>query len=320
MCIKMISSIMGLTAFLFMQLHAGGLYYHIDNENTVVDINDPWRLYQDNTYNEVGDGSVNVFNTILETHPNDSLRPWTTTSIAYKGNRSLVFRWNDTSTGSGDVKDKVMYAIGPHYDSMPGVNDWDPSSVLYADGLKYVGFALCIPSTTFMELRNGYWTMLFQSYQVNSAGGRPPFAMHIQRSNQTAQKVDLVFLIRDDNDPASYQQTGDTEHAKESILLPNIKRNIWYEFVIRLKPSLDDSEGSIMVWAAEGDNLPSSASPDLNDYRVVNYNGKWGYDSSPDMPTFSQQIGLYSSEVSDRRATIWVDEMKYGTTYNLVNP
>ena len=310
---------MTFSAFLFMQVNAGGLYYHIDNENTVIDANDPWRLYQDNTYNEVGDGGVNVFNTILETHPNDSLRPWTTTSVSYKGDRALVFRWDATSTGVGDVKDKVMYAIGPHYDSMPGVNDWDPDSVLYEDELRYVGFALCIPSTNFMALRNGIWTMLFQSYQVNIGSGRPPFAMHIQRSNQTSSKVDLLFLIRDDAlDPD--QQTGDTENAKESILLPGIKRNVWYEFVIRLKPSIGDSDGNIMVWVAEGDNLPSSSSPDLNDYRVVNYNGTWGYDVSPEVPTFSQQIGMYSSEADDRRATIYVDEIKYGTTYNLVNP
>jgi hypothetical protein len=300
-------------------VHAGGgLYYHIDNEATVVDTNDPWRLYQDNTYNMVGDGSTNVFNTILESHPNDSLRPWTTASTYYKGGRSLVFRWNATSNGVDDVKDKVMYAIGPHYDSMPGVNDWDPDSVLYANGLKYVGFALCIPSTNFMALRNGFWTMLFQSYQVNALL-RPPFAMHISRSNQTASTVDLLFLIR--NDDTNYvQQTGNTENARESILIPNIKRNTWYEFVIRLKPSLSETNGNVMVWMAEGDNLPSSSSTNLNSYRKVNYNGSWGYDVGTNTPTFSQQIGLYSSEVNDRPASIYVDEMKYGTTFDLVNP
>jgi hypothetical protein len=142
--------------------------------------------------------------------------------------------------------------------------------------------------------------------------------MHIEKNGQRANEVDLLFVLRDSNNPASPQYTGDTQNCKQSYTV-TIQRGKWYSFVIYQKPSASAGVGRIMVYMAEGDNLPlnSSDSSLLNSFRIINYYGAWGYAGTT--PEFSCQLGLSAAETG-MAARVLFDEIKHGNNYTETRP
>lgn len=314
-----------LTCCMFSVSSAQAQYYHIDSEFTFVDTvggQDPYggqprgTLYQSNLFNSIGSHTLNVFRPVI--NGNDVTMPLLSAANPYKGKRKLMLGWPNANEGTGDLKDKVMLQIGPHYNASSALNDWDPGSPLKEDVLRYTGFALYIPSTATMPIRPNRWLVLYQVYQVD-ANVRPPFAIYIERNSQTIDTVDLLFVLRDDKSPSSEQQTGNSQNGKESYAV-TLDRGTWYEFIIYQKPSQNAGLGRLMVWMAEGNDLPPSSDPTKNAYRVVNYSGTWGYPPDPgESAVFSCQLGPYAAE-TPYKFNLHFDEIKFGTQYNQVNP
>jgi hypothetical protein len=296
----------------------GTLYYHIDCEDTEIGPRPNFYLYQYNKAGATDAGTLNLFKAV-HTSDYDFDMPSIHTQTAFRGSACLSFGWPAGGNGPGDSADKIMYPVAPHYNFSPGVNTWVDASVLTMEGEhRYTGFALYIPSVADMPIRPNCWTILYQVSQATSLPLRPAFAMHIERNGQRANEVDLLFVIRDSNDPSGPQHTGDTQNCKQSYTV-TVQRDKWYSFVIYQKPSVSAGVGRLMVYMAEGDNLPpnSQDSALLNSFRVINYYGAWGYADTT--PEFSCQLGLSSAETG-MAARVLFDEIKYGNNYTETRP
>jgi hypothetical protein len=296
------------------------LYYHIDGEDAEIGPKPTYYLYQ---YRRASPGDIGTRTLFKAVHTSDYdfNAPSICTQTAFRGNACLSFGWPSGSAGPDDNADKIMYPVAPHYNFAPNDStfSWNPSSVLTMEGEhRYTGFALYIPPVADMPIRSNCWAVLYQVSQITSLPLRPAFAMHIERNGQREDEVDLLFVIRDSNDPAGPQHTGDTQNCKQSYTV-TIQRGKWYSFVIYQKPSASASVGRLMVYMAGGDNLPptSSDSALLNSFRIINYYGAWGYaDTTPEL---SCQLGLSAAE-TDMTARVLFDEIKYTNNYTEARP
>jgi hypothetical protein len=296
------------------------LYYHLDFEDAEIGPAPNHYLYQYRRANPGDIGTRTLFKAV-HTSDYDFNVPSICTQTAFRGNACLSFSWPSGSSVTGDNADKIMYSVAPHYNFAPNDStfSWNPVSVLTMEGdHRYTGFALYIPPVADMPIRPNCWTILYQVSQVTSLPLRPAFAMHIERNGQRTNEVDLLFVIRDSNDPTSSQHTGDTQNCKQSYTV-TIQRGKWYSFVIYQKPSASASAGRLMVYMAGGDNLPltSSDSALLNSFRIINYYGAWGYAGTT--PEFSCQLGLSAAETG-MAAKVLFDEIKYTNNYTEARP
>lgn len=152
-------------------------------------------------------------------------------------------------------------------------------------------------------------------------GNSPIFTMYVQPEkrkdvNPATAPVDLVFVVRDDEDVRRHGRGSDDNEDDGNADAPffrfgrairtlRIERDRWYRMTLQLRPAYIGSgrEGHIVMW--------------LDGEQKFEYNGTWGYKPDPKVPR-SKKIGLafdiYRGPFQQATQKIYFDNVNYSSS------
>ncbi len=143
-------------------------------------------------------------------------------------------------------------------------------------------------------------------------GNSPIFTMYVQpvsqKANPATAPVDLVFVVRDDEDVRRRDEArSDAPFFRfgRAIHTLRIERNRWYRMTLQLLPAYIGSgrQGHIVMW--------------LDGEQKFEYGGTWGYKPDPKVPR-SKKIGLafdiYRAPFQSATQKVYFDNVNYSSS------
>ncbi len=221
--------------------------------------------------------------------------PWLSASMKYKGTHSLALKIAASGVNPPNAADKCECTF---------VRNVDPFCLTFGQ-TRYFGFAMRLggdggsPFDTPTQ-----WLLVSQIWQ-ECTSEQPPVALYIiPNSNPLKYRIKVRWEDHIGNYSAD---NGLTVHEGE------INKYTWYNVVFRLVPShtADSVDGQVALW--------------INGTLIFNYIGDWGYipQSQGGIAGMTSNIlckaGLYRRR-QDTTQVMFVDQIKYGTTYAEVDP
>jgi hypothetical protein len=293
------------------------VFRYIDGKNTTIDPYDNYSLvdngvkYRTTSKGQITPPWISSHGFKRSTDPNDRA-----VGLKIKANEIGDGRYATTTNNYG--ANKIEYNIIRHT---------DPASIKFGQD-RFVGFAIKLDRYEFQPPEDGKWLIVAQWWQGSPHS--PPFEMSIEPdvnpNNPTIRY--RIGVKHDGNTPPSlaegkYRRVGGGDTLFEGTMV----RNRYYTFVFKTNFSYNgDGRGSsIRVWR-DGVALTPLAGMQVNPNNPTEYTGDCGFTPREEDDyywsvddQFAPKVTLYRP-VMNRVQQVYYDEIRYGTSYNEVDP